>query len=81
MTNRDKLLKVNNLKGLEINALITEAHKYGDEYALLRKEIKHIEDSLMIRPTDEFNAYYEEAERIKEEVKKRLEPDEEISDE
>ncbi len=72
MTKRDRLLKANDLKGMEINALIQKEHEYGDEYALLRKEIKHIEDALNITPTEEFARYYAEAEAVKAEVKARL---------
>jgi len=72
MTKRDRLLKANDLKGMEINALIQEEHKYGDEFALLRKEIKHIEDALYITPTEKFARYYAEAESVKAEVKNRL---------
>ena len=69
---RDELLKANNLAGLEIDAIISENHKYHDELALLRKEIFHIEQALNIAPTAEFEAYYNEAERVKAEVKERL---------
>ena len=72
MTNRDKLLKENNLAGLEIDKTITENHKYGDELALCRKEIKHISEALNVPLTAEFEAYYNEAERVKAEVKERL---------
>ena len=72
MTNRDKLLKANNLASLEIDKQIQKGHKYGDEYALLRKEIHHIEEALNITPTEEFSAYYAEAEEIKASVKERL---------
>ena len=72
MTDRDKLLKANNLEGLEIDKEISKAHPYNDEVALLRKEIHHIEQALNIAPTAEFEAYYNEAERVKAEVKERL---------
>ena len=72
MTNRDLLLKKNNLEGMEIDKTITENHKYHDELALCRKEIFHIEQALNIAPTAEFEAYYNEAERVKAEVKARL---------
>lgn len=78
MTNRDKLLKANNLKGLEINALIQKEHEHGDEYALLRKEVHHIEEALSIQPTEEFAEYYARAEEIKATVKSRLNPDQEV---
>jgi len=72
MTNRDKIIKANNLTGLEIDAIITENHKYGDENALLRKEIKRLADALNVPLSAEFEAYYNEAESVKAEVKARL---------
>ena len=72
MTKRDKLLKANNLQGMEIDKTITENHKYGDETALLRKEIKRLADALNVPLSAEFEAYYNEAERVKAEVKERL---------
>ena len=74
MTNRDKLIKANNLTGLEIDKRITENHKYNDETALLRKEIKRLADALNVPLSAEFEAYYEEAEAVKAEVKARLNP-------
>lgn len=72
MTNRDKLIKANNLTGLEIDAIITENHKYGDENALLRKEIKRLADALNVPLSAEFADYYNEAETAKAEVKARF---------
>ena len=72
MTNHDKLLKVNNLAGLEIDKQISKDHPYNDEVAILRKEIHHIEQALNISPTEEFAQYYTEAESKKAEVKARL---------
>ena len=72
MTDRDKLLKANNLEGLEIDKEISKAHPYNDEVALLRKEIHHIEETLGVTPTDEFAEYFAEAEAKKAEVKARL---------
>lgn len=72
MTNREKLLKANNLEGMEIDEILSENHKYHDELALCRKEIFHIEKALNIEPTAEFEAYYNEAEKVKAEVKARL---------
>ena len=72
MTNRDKLLKKNNLEGFEIDKTITENHKYGDETALLRKEIKRLATALNVPLSEEFEAYYNEAESVKAEVKARL---------
>lgn len=72
MTDRDKLLKRNNLASMEIDAKIRKDHPYNDEVALLRKEIKRIADFLDISLSEEFIAYYNEAENIKTEVKERL---------
>lgn len=47
-------------------------HTKGDEIAILRKEIHHIETALNITPTEEFSAYYNEAENAKAEVKANL---------
>ena len=72
MTNRDKLLKKNNLEGMEIDKTISANHKYNDETALLRKEIKRLATALNVPLSEEFEAYYNEAERVKAEVKERL---------
>ena len=72
MTDKDKLLAKNNLAGMEIDKLITENHKYGDENALLRKEIKRLATALNVPLSEEFEAYYAEAENIKADVKARL---------
>lgn len=72
MTNKEKLLKKNNLEGMEIDRLITENHKYGDENALLRKEIKRLATALNVPLSEEFEAYYNEAESVKASVKERL---------
>ena len=72
MTNRDKLLKKNKLSGMEIDKTISENHKYGDETALLRKEVKRLADLLGVALSPEFTAYYNEAESVKAEVKARL---------
>ena len=72
MTNHDKLLKVNNLAGLEIDKTITQNHKYNDETALLRKEIKRLATALDVPLSEEFEAYYNEAESVKASVKERL---------
>ena len=69
---RDELLKANNLASLEIDAIISENHKYHDENALLRKEVKHLAEALNVPLSAEFEAYYNEAERVKAEVKERL---------
>lgn len=72
MTSRDRLIKKNKLEGMEIDRRISENHKYNDEFALLRKEIRHIEEVLNITPTEEFAKYNAEAESIKAEVKAHL---------
>ena len=71
MTSRDKLIKKNGLEGMEIDRRISENHKYNDETALLRKEIKRLATALNVPLSDEFEAYYAEAEAIKAEVKAR----------
>ena len=71
MTSRDRLIKKNNLEGMEIDRRISENHKYNDETALLRKEIKRLATALNVPLSDEFEAYYAEAEAIKAEVKAR----------
>ena len=76
MTSRDKLLKKNELTGMEIDAIITQNHKYGDETALLRKEIKRLATALNVPLSEEFEAYYNEAESVKASVKSRLDGDE-----
>lgn len=69
MTSRDRLIKKNGLEGMEIDRRISENHKYNDETALLRKEIKRLATALNVPLSDEFEAYYAEAEAIKAEVK------------
>ena len=59
-------------KGIKINKRITANHKYGDETALLRKEIKRLATALNVPLSEEFEAYYKEAEGIKAEVKSEL---------
>ena len=70
MTNRDKLLKKNNLEGLEIDKTITEAMPYNEEIAILRKTVYAIAHGEPI--PQEFEAYYARAESVKAEVKERL---------
>lgn len=69
MNSRDKAIKKNGLEGMEIDRRISANHKYGDETALLRKEIKRLATALNVPLSDEFDAYYAEAESIKAEVK------------
>lgn len=70
--NKYRLLELNGRKGLPINQRMGELHKDGDEFALLRKEIRHIEEVLNITPTEEFAKYNAEAESIKAEERTRL---------
>ena len=72
MTDRDKLLKQNNLAPMEIDAEIRKEHPFNDEVALLRKEIKRIADEAGVSLSAEFQAYYAEAEAVKTKVKERL---------
>lgn len=74
MTNRDLLLVLNEREGFDINKEIEAEHKDGDQFAILRKEIRHIEQALNIQPTKEFAEFDSEAEAIKARVKSRLHP-------
>ena len=69
MTSRDKAIKKNHLEGMEIDRRISENHKYNDETAILRKEINRLATALYVPLSDEFEAYYAEAEAIKAEAK------------
>ena len=71
--NKYRLLELNGRKGLPINQRMEELHKDGDEFALLRKEIRHIEEVMNITPTEDFAKYNAEAESIKAEERARLE--------
>jgi len=71
-SNRDKCILANGKEGMDINAEINELHPDGDEYALLRKEIHHIEEVLNITPTEKFAKYYADAENAKTKVRARL---------
>lgn len=70
MTNRDKLLKANNLASMEIDKQISKDHPHNDEIAILRKTLHAVIHGLPI--PEEFEAYYAEAESKKAEVKARL---------
>ena len=70
MTNKDKLLKKNNLAGMEIDQQIQKDHPHNDEVAILRKTVHAIIHGEPIPA--EFEAYYQEAESVKAEVKARL---------
>ena len=59
-------------KGIKINDKISQNHKYGDEIALLRKEIKRLAIATKKPLSPEFEAYYNEVESVKEEVKEEL---------
>ena len=72
MTSRDKAIKKNHLEGMEIDRRISANHKYNDETALLRKEIKRLATALNVPLSEEFDAYYAEAESVKASVKARL---------
>ena len=63
MNSRDRLLKKNNLEGMEIDRRITENHKYNDEVAILRKTLHALIHNEPI--PEEFEAYHAEAERKK----------------
>ena len=70
MTDRDKLLKANNLAPMEIDAEIRKEHPHNDEVAILRKTLHALIHGEPIPA--EFEAYHAEAERKKTEVKARL---------
>ena len=70
MTDRDKLLKKNNLAGMEIDQQIQKDHPHNDEVAILRKTVHALIHGEPI--PKEFEAYHAEAERKKAEVKERL---------
>ena len=70
MTDREKLLKKNNLEGMEIDQQIQKDHPYNDEVAILRKTVHALIHGEPI--PEEFEAYYEQAESVKAEVKERL---------
>ena len=70
MDNRDKLLKANNLHGMEIDKEISKDHPYNDEVAILRKTLHAVIHGEPI--PEEFEAYHLEAEAKKAEVKARL---------
>lgn len=70
MTDRDKLLKRNDLAPMEIDAEIRKEHQYNDEVAILRKTVHALIHGEPI--PEEFEAYYNEAEQIKAEVKDKL---------
>lgn len=70
MTNRDLLLKKNNLEGMEIDKTITDAMPYNEEIAILRKTVHALVHGEPI--PQEFEEYYSRAESVKAEVKARL---------
>ena len=72
MNNRDRLLILNGREGFDINQKIEAEHMDGDQFAILRKEIRHIEQALNIQPTPEFAEFDARAESIKAEVKAHL---------
>lgn len=70
MTDKDKLLKKNDLAGMEIDHQIQEDHPYNDEVAILRKTVHALIHGEPI--PEEFETYYNEAEQIKAEIKAKL---------
>jgi hypothetical protein len=74
MTDRDKLLKKNNLGSLEIDKEIRKKRPNNEEIAILRKTLHAVIHGQPI-PT-EFDEYYAEAEGVKASVKERLNPKE-----
>lgn len=70
MTDKDKLLKKNNLAGMEIDMQIQKDHPHNDEVAILRKTVHALIHGEPI--PEEFEAYYNEAEQIKAEIKAKL---------
>ena len=69
MNSRDKLLKKNNLVGMEIDTIITKEKPYNEETAILRKTLYAVIHGLPI--PEEFETYYTRAEAVKAEVKAR----------
>lgn len=67
----EKLLQKNKKDVVQflVEKTMRKNHTKGDELALLRKEIHHIEQALDITPTEEFSDYYSEAENAKVEAK------------
>ena len=57
---------------IKVDQKLKENHKHGDETAILRKAIKKLYELTKKTPSDEFMAYYNEAEGIKAEVKAAL---------
>ena len=79
MTDRDKLLKKNDLAGMEIDQKIQKEHPHNDEVAILRKTLHAVIHGEPI--PQEFEAYYEQAESVKAEVKERLSETETVNEE
>lgn len=69
MNSRDRLLKKNNLVGMEIDTIITKEKPYNEETAILRKTLYAVIHGLPI--PEEFETYYARAEAVKAEVKAR----------
>ena len=72
----ERLLQKNRKDAVQfvVEKRMRKNHTKGDELAILRKEIHHIEQALNIAPTEEFAEYYNEAETAKVEVKATLNP-------
>lgn len=67
----ERLLQKNRKDAVQfvVEKRMRKNHTKGDEIAIIRKEIHHIEQALGIKPTAEFEAYYNEAENAKAEAK------------
>ena len=70
----DRLIRKNRSAAYQwkVERKIRRNHTHGDEIAILRKEIAHIENALIIEPTDEFGAYRVECENLKTETKNEI---------
>ena len=70
----EKLIRKNRSDAYQwkVERKIRRKHTHGDEIAILRKEIAHIENALNVEPTDEFGAYHVECEGIKTETKNEI---------
>lgn len=69
-SNRDKCIKANHKEGMEIDREIRKERPDNEEIAILRKTLHAVIHNEPI--PSEFEAYYQEAESIKAEVKARL---------
>lgn len=60
------LLEEKNSRGKKVNEALREKYPLSEEFAVLRKEIAHLEKEAGIEPTEEFKAYFDFAEKCKE---------------